>query len=87
MELPLLRPRTSKRVVLYTPQRRSLPTAEAARGYKEMNMRLRWFVICDDNGVKSEPELQYMDDYGDWVGIEYVVCKSWEADDYMSERG
>lgn len=50
-------------------------------------MRLRWFVICDDNGVKSEPELQYMDDYGDWVGIEYVVCKSWEADDYMSERG
>jgi hypothetical protein len=48
-------------------------------------MRLRWLSVCDDNGVKSEPELQHMDDYGCWIGVEYVECKSWEIDDYMSE--
>lgn len=47
--------------------------------------KLRWFRTCDENGVKTEPELQYWDeDLNQWETVPYVECKDYEEEDYMS---
>ena len=39
-----------------------------------MTTHLRWLVLCDENGVKTERELQYWDDYLEkWVDV--VECE------------
>lgn len=50
-------------------------------------MKLRWFVVCDKDGRKTNPELQYWDEgYQMWDGIPYVECKDYEEAQYMSNE-
>lgn len=46
---------------------------------------LRWFHVCSDDGRWYEPELQYKDDDGEWVGIPIVTETS--RDRRMEEEG
>ena len=40
---------------------------------------LRWLILCDENGVKTAPQLQYTDsdNPGYWYDVERVEMKSW----------
>jgi hypothetical protein len=46
-------------------------------------MELRWLVLCNENGVKTAPILQYLDNDGKWQDVDYVEMKTWE---YEEER-
>ncbi len=41
-----------------------------------MIIDLRWYVTCDENGVKSEPILQYQDEFSDWYDAGYCEMKA-----------
>lgn len=52
-----------------------------------MNMKLRWFVVCNKYGRKTEPSLQvWNEDDKIWETIPYVECKEWEEDYYMENE-
>jgi len=47
-------------------------------------MKLRWLIICDKNGRKTEPELQYYDkDWGTWTPIPIVEEKDVGEGDFI----
>jgi len=47
-------------------------------------MRLRWLVICDKNGNKTQPVLQYWDDVLRWwIDVPVVEVKESEAAEAM----
>lgn len=50
-------------------------------------MILRWFVVCDKDGVKSEPELQFWNkDRNVWESISYVECKAWQEGEFLTDK-
>ncbi len=50
-----------------------------------MTCKLRWLVLCNENGVKTEPALQYKESEEDiWEDIDYEEMKTWEY--YGTER-
>jgi len=44
-------------------------------------MKLKYFVTCNENGLKTDPELHYWDeDLEQWLPVETEECKTWEYD-------
>ncbi len=43
-------------------------------------MKLRWLVLCDEHGVKTEPELQYWTG-SHWEMVNYSEYKTWKYDE------
>lgn len=44
-------------------------------------IKLRWLILCDNNGRKTEPRLQYREpDWKEelWVDVDIVEMKEWE---------
>lgn len=48
-------------------------------------MILRFLILCNKNGVKTEPMLQYVDEIGHWRYVETKLIKSWENDTNLYE--
>jgi len=49
-------------------------------------MRLRWFITCNKDGVKSKPTLQYWNAGIElWEDVPHVECKTWEEDVYLKD--
>jgi len=47
-------------------------------------MELRWLIICDKNGRKTEPELQYYDKFcATWLPVEMVEEKDVGEGDFL----
>ena len=47
-------------------------------------MELRWLIICDKNGRKTEPELQYYDvDCATWFPVKMVEEKDVGEGDFL----
>ena len=47
-------------------------------------MKIRWFSMCDENGVWTTPVLQVWDSENNrWEDIPYVDCKTWEEESYL----
>jgi len=50
-------------------------------------MKLRWFSMCDENGVWTKPRLQFWNkDAHRWQDIPYVDCKTWEEEKYLQDE-
>lgn len=50
-------------------------------------MRLQWKTVCDKNGGKTEPVLQYWDEeFNQWVDIRHVEVKTWEVEESNAIR-
>jgi len=47
-------------------------------------MKLRFLILCDKNGVKSEPSLQVFDEDFGWEDVPIEEMKTWE---YEAEQG
>ena len=46
-------------------------------------MKLCWFITCDKNGVKTDPELRYWDDDIElWRDVPTVTVKPDNGSDY-----
>jgi len=46
--------------------------------------RLKWFITCDLNGVKTEPELHYWDEeLWQWIPVRTLECKTWEYEEEL----
>jgi hypothetical protein len=46
-------------------------------------VNLRWLVLCDSKGNKTDPALQWWDEeVGLWRDIEWVECKTWDEYTY-----
>ena len=44
-------------------------------------MELRWIVLCDKNGRKTKPDLQFWNEDDEiWEDVPYVEMKTWEYD-------
>ena len=42
-------------------------------------MNLRWLIVCDKNGQKTEPILQYYDvEYKRWCVVRIEEIKEWK---------
>lgn len=41
-----------------------------------MGMVLRWLILCDKQGVKLDPKLQYWEPHTErWIDVRVVECK------------
>ena len=50
-------------------------------------MKLRWFSMCDENGVWTKPRLQFWNkDAGCWEDIPCVDCKTFEEEKYLQDE-
>ncbi len=53
-------------------------------------MKLRWFSMCDENGVWTKPRLQFWNkdagDAGCWEDIPCVDCKTLEEEKYLQDE-
>lgn len=50
-------------------------------------MKLRWFSMCDKDGVWTTPVLQmWSDAYNVWRDIPCVTCKTWQEDQYLHDE-
>jgi len=50
-------------------------------------MKLRWFSVCDKDGVKTHPELQFWcEEIERWESVKYVECKVSQYEDYMQSK-
>lgn len=50
-------------------------------------MMLRWLVVCDADGQKTEPELQYWNEtLRLWTPVGWVECKEHEVHSYNSDK-
>ncbi len=50
-------------------------------------MKLRWFVECDSDGRKTEPDLQYWNEnYNEWQSIPFLECKSKDYELCMHDK-
>ena len=44
-------------------------------------MKLRFLVVCDKHGQKTEPTLQFWDEeYEFWATVDTVEVKAWEEE-------
>ena len=52
------------------------------RQERKNKMELRWLILCDENGVKTKPKLQYREDleegWQEWENVETVIEKDYE---------
>jgi len=46
---------------------------------QEVLMELRWLILCDENGRKTEPVLQYREDEKDWEDVPIEEFKTWKT--------
>lgn len=50
-------------------------------------MKLRWFKMCNKDGVWTKPVLQFRNEESHcWEGVPFVDCKTWEEDKYIHDE-
>ena len=50
-------------------------------------MKLKYIVVCNEHGRKSEPELHYWDDdFKQWEPVPTEECKTWEYVNFLGKE-
>lgn len=50
-------------------------------------MKLRWFKMCNKDGVWTKPILQFWNEEGHcWEDVPFVDCKTWEEEKYLQDE-